>query len=64
MGFFADAGPLRVFISQQLMGDEMKFDANSNPPSFVSDDQVIQQDTKIRLKIVGCRVDATDIVSR
>lgn len=57
----------------------MKFDPNSNPPSFASDDQVrivkpphtscfntilqiIEKNTKVRLKIVGTRVDATEIV--
>lgn len=42
----------------------MKFDANSNPPSFASDDQIIEKNTKVRLKIVGTRVDATEIVRR
>ncbi|KAI6154226.1 RNA polymerase Rpb7 [Pisolithus tinctorius] len=39
MGFFADVGPLQVFVSHQLIHPDMKFDPNSNPPSFASDDQ-------------------------
>ena len=58
----------------------MRFDPNSNPPSFTSPDQVcnditprsysiltpisqvIEKDTKVRLKVVGTRVDQTEIV--
>jgi len=39
----------------------MKFDPNANPPCFASEDQVIEKGTKVRLKIVGTRVDATEI---
>ncbi|KAF8919440.1 hypothetical protein BDZ89DRAFT_991085 [Hymenopellis radicata] len=61
MGFFAECGPLNVFVSQQLIHPGMKFDPNSNPPSFASDDQIIEKTTLVRLKIVGTRVDATEI---
>ncbi|KAG6332315.1 hypothetical protein ID866_6774 [Astraeus odoratus] len=64
MGFFADVGPLQVFVSHQvhlLIHPDMKFDPNSNPPSFASDDQIIEKNTRVRLKIVGTRVDATEI---
>ncbi|XP_053133917.1 DNA-directed RNA polymerase II subunit RPB7 isoform X2 [Hemicordylus capensis] len=42
---------------------EMEFDPNSNPPCYktVDEDIVIQQDDEIRLKIVGTRVDKSDI---
>lgn len=41
----------------------MTFDPNSNPPCYktAEEDMVIQQDDEIRLKIVGTRVDASDI---
>lgn len=55
MGFFVDVGPLTVFVSAQvsflplglatpaepakLVHPDMKFDPNSNPPSFASEDQ-------------------------
>ncbi|KAI0041828.1 hypothetical protein FA95DRAFT_1548271 [Auriscalpium vulgare] len=61
MGFFADVGPLTVFVSHQLIHPDLKFDHASNPPSFTSADQVIEKNTKVRLKIVGTRVDATEI---
>ncbi|KAF8194706.1 hypothetical protein BJ912DRAFT_959180 [Pholiota molesta] len=61
MGFFADVGPLTVFVSHQLIHPDMRFDPNSNPPSFASDEQIIEKNTRVRLKIVGTRVDATEI---
>jgi hypothetical protein len=57
----------------------MKFDPQSTPPCFVSDDGTgisaewrmclilckvkIEKDSEVRLKIVGTKVDASDIVS-
>ncbi|CDO69674.1 hypothetical protein BN946_scf184851.g62 [Trametes cinnabarina] len=61
MGFLADVGPLTVFVSRQLIHPDMKFDPSSNPPSFASEDQIIEKNTRVRLKIVGTRVDATEI---
>ncbi|KAI8974091.1 RNA polymerase Rpb7 [Pilobolus umbonatus] len=61
MGFFADVGPLQVFVSNHLIPNDMKFDANGNPPCYSSEDQVIQKDVQVRLKIVGTRIDATEI---
>ncbi|KAH7104254.1 RNA polymerase Rpb7 [Auriculariales sp. MPI-PUGE-AT-0066] len=61
MGFFADVGPLTCFVSSQLIHPDMRFDPNSNPPQFASEEQVIEKNTKVRLKIVGTRVDATEI---
>ncbi|KAG6824731.1 hypothetical protein H0H92_005993 [Tricholoma furcatifolium] len=46
----------------KLIHPDMKFDSNSNPPSFASEEQIIEKNTRVRLKIVGTRVDATEIV--
>ncbi|TIB76343.1 hypothetical protein E3Q23_01912 [Wallemia mellicola] len=61
MGFFADVGPLQVFVSSHLIPQDIKFDPSSNPACFSSEDQVIEKGSKVRLKIVGTRVDATEI---
>ncbi|KAH9971032.1 hypothetical protein BGW80DRAFT_1475052 [Lactifluus volemus] len=61
MGIFAEVGPLNCFVSQQLLHPDLKFDPSSNPPSYTSQDQVIENNTKIRIKIIGTRVDATEI---
>ncbi|KAH7344194.1 RNA polymerase Rpb7 [Rhizoctonia solani] len=51
MGFFAEVGPLQVFVSSHLIHPDMRFDPNSNPPSFASDDQIIDKGTHVRLKL-------------
>ena len=63
MGFFCDIGPLSCFVSTHCIPTDMHFDANSTPPCFKTDDEsvVIKQDDEVRVKIIGTRVDATDI---
>lgn len=63
VGIFTEIGPLSCFISRHSIPADMVFDASSNPPAYKTDDEdvVIAQDDEIRLKIVGTRVDATDI---
>ena len=47
------------------MHADMKFDPNASPQCYrsASTDETIQKDTKVRIQIVGCRVEANDIVS-
>merc|ERR1712154_598189 len=63
VGLFTEIGPLACFISRHSIPADMTFDPNSNPPCYktAEEDMVIQQDDEIRLKIVGTRVDASDI---
>ena len=63
VGIFTEIGPLSCFISRHSIPADMTFDANSTPPCYKTqeEDVVIQQDDEIRLKIVGTRIDATDI---
>ncbi|KAL1933264.1 hypothetical protein VTP01DRAFT_7354 [Rhizomucor pusillus] len=61
MGFFAEVGPLNVFVSSHLIPNDMHYDANNDPPCYASEDQVIQKDVQVRIKLVGTRVDATEI---
>ena len=63
VGLFTEIGPLSCFISRHSIPADMTFDPNSNPPCYKTkdEDMVIQQDDEIRLKIVGTRVDASDI---
>lgn len=63
VGIFTEIGPLSCFISRHSIPADMAFDANSNPPCYKTEteDMVIQVEDAIRLKIVGTRVDATDI---
>lgn len=63
VGIFTEIGPLSCFISRHSIPADMEFDANANPPCYKTkdDEMVINQDDEIRVKIVGIRVDATDI---
>jgi len=66
LGFFAEVGPLQVFVSKHLIPTDMKFDAQSNPASYVSqisDEQPmrITIGSEVRLKLIGTRTDATEI---
>ncbi|KAI8390983.1 RNA polymerase Rpb7 [Radiomyces spectabilis] len=61
MGFFADAGPLQIFVSNHLIPNDMRYDPSGNPPYYSSDDQMITKDVQVRIKLVGTRVDATEI---
>lgn len=51
------------FRSYQLTHSDMKFDPSVSPPCYRSNDEIIQKDTKVRIQIVGCRVEANDMVS-
>ncbi|RWS08245.1 DNA-directed RNA polymerase II subunit RPB7-like protein [Dinothrombium tinctorium] len=63
VGIFTEIGPLSCFISRHSIPADMQFEAESNPACYKTPDEevVIQPDNEIRLKIVGLRVDATDI---
>ncbi|GFZ48992.1 RNA polymerase II subunit B7 [Saitozyma sp. JCM 24511] len=61
MGFFAMVGPLQVFVSSHLVHADMRFDPNASPACYRSKDEIIQKDTKVRMQLVGCRVEANDM---
>ncbi|KAI8917344.1 RNA polymerase Rpb7 [Entophlyctis helioformis] len=68
IGFWADVGPLQVFVSSHLIPGYLKFDPNANPPAYVSEGQDfadgavrVEKGETVRLRIVGTRVDATEI---
>jgi len=66
LGFFAEVGPLSVFVSKYLIPTDMRFDPQSNPPSYVSqvsDEQPMRVTvaSEVRLKLIGMRIDASEI---
>nr|ACO10540.1 DNA-directed RNA polymerase II subunit RPB7 [Caligus rogercresseyi] len=63
VGLFTEIGPPSCFISRHSIPADMTFDPNSNPPCYKTNNEevTIHQDDDIRLKIVGTRVDASDI---
>ncbi|KAF1810674.1 RNA polymerase II subunit 7 [Eremomyces bilateralis CBS 781.70] len=57
-GFFVNVGPLSVFVAKSMIPGEIKFDGNATPPQWTDNgDQIIEKDTKIRIKIKGLRVE-------
>ncbi|KAF3154495.1 DNA-directed RNA polymerase II subunit [Orbilia oligospora] len=58
LGFFANVGPLPVFVSTHLIPADVKFDPTANPPQFSDNEgQVIEKGAHVRLKLVGTRSD-------
>ncbi|KAI9890370.1 MAG: DNA-directed RNA polymerase II subunit [Vezdaea aestivalis] len=58
MGFFANVGPLQIFVSSHLIPSDIKFDENATPPQYTDNgDQVIEKGTQIRIKLIGTRSD-------
>lgn len=64
MGFFAEVGPLNIFVSNHLIPSEFTFDPNVTAPCYVGEEginQRIAKDELVRLRIIGTRIDATEI---
>lgn len=66
MGFFADVGPLQVFVSKHQVPRGMEFDSQSNPVSYVQnalDEQPVRvtKDSEVRLKVIGTHFDVGEI---
>ena len=61
-GFFAEAGPLNMFVSNQLIADDMSFESVGEN-AYVSADQQIRivKDAEVRVRVVGMRIDASEI---
>lgn len=63
MGFFAEVGPVQIFVSSHLIPSRFSFDVNAVPAAYISIDQteMIAVGARIRVRIVGTRVDAAEI---
>ena len=58
LGFFAQVGPLQVFVSKHLIPSDMRFDPQSTPPAYVSEvadetPQRVQKDAEVRRTEAG-----------
>src|SRR5271170_4678993 len=62
MGFFADVGPMQIFVSIHLIPPDLKFLPDANPPNFSNEEQIIEKGAMVRIKIMGLRMDVKDIV--
>merc|ERR1719231_1743322 len=66
LGFFAQVGPLQIFVSKHLIPTDMKFDPQSHPAAYVSEisdeqPQRVTKDSEVRLRVVATRIDASEI---
>jgi len=61
-GFFAEAGPLNMFVSNQLITEDMAFESVGEN-AYVSADQEVRivKDAEVRVRVVGMRIDASEI---
>jgi len=66
LGFFAQVGPLTVFVSKHLIPSDMQFDPQSTPAAYVSQVNVgqpqrVAKDSDVRLRVIATRVNASEI---
>lgn len=61
VGIFLNVGPLQCFISRHSIPSDMQFDPSSSSYKTADETLVIQISTPLRFKVVGTRVDASDI---
>ncbi|KUI57186.1 DNA-directed RNA polymerase II subunit rpb7 [Cytospora mali] len=61
-GFFAQAGPLKLFISDHFIPKTCKYDANATPPQYTDHEgMTIENGTHVRVKIVGLRAEVGEM---
>lgn len=61
-GFFAECGPLTVFVSHYSIPSDMKYDNKMEPMWKGSEEEDnITKDTAVRLRIIGLKIEATEI---
>ena len=63
-GIFVQAGPQTIFVSKHLMSSDVRYDPESTPPCFFSeqDETKIVKGSLMLVKIVGMRKAANEIV--
>ena len=63
VGFFAEAGPVQIFVSNHLIPEDFDFNAMEDSQFVTTDESIrIRQGTEVRVRIVGTRIDATEMV--
>ena len=64
LGFFAEVGPLQVFVSSHLIPG-WKFDDASPIPSFISEDENLrlEKDKDVRIRILGTHVNGNEFTA-
>lgn len=61
-GFFARAGPLIIFVGEQSIPSDIKWNPNATPPHWTNnEDTVIENGTHVRIKIISCRYEVSQM---
>lgn len=60
-GFFAESGPLTVFVSHHLLPQGMRFEGKEESWNSQDGNEVIRRDSSVRLRILGLKIEATEI---
>lgn len=64
LGFFAQAGPLKLCVAKENMFREYQYDNKGSSPSWISGEDPalrIERNSKCRVKLVGTKVDENEI---
>ncbi|KAJ3015472.1 DNA-directed RNA polymerase II subunit [Thoreauomyces humboldtii] len=68
LGFWADIGPLTMFVAEKLLPSYFKFDSSAATAAYItefSEDnpevQRIEKGIAVRARIIGIRTEATEI---
>lgn len=61
MGFFAQAGPLKIFISRTAIPKYFEYTEDAHYPCFSSGSHNIKPQTTVRLKLQGIRYDLSNM---
>ncbi|ORZ21355.1 hypothetical protein BCR42DRAFT_389109 [Absidia repens] len=57
-------GPVQDCVPSHPIPNDMRYNPNSTPPCYSTDDQAIHKDAKARFKLVGTLFDTNEILSR
>lgn len=60
-GFFAESGPLTVFVSHHLLPTGMQYDVQAEMWKGHDGMDQIRRDSSVRLRILGLKIEATEI---
>lgn len=61
LGFFAQAGPLKTFVSRTAIPKSFEYTEDTHYPCFTSSDFSIKPQTAVRIKLQGIRYDLSNM---
>lgn len=63
LGFFAFFGPMKVFVSNSCVPEDMTFQPDTNSLVNADGSQIITVDSEVRVRILGVRRDGSQLFS-